>query len=190
MLGQRQIVPGINIDDVVAGALGEQCGGAVACPHRADVAQIHLARLPRRRHGERLGAGCERRLAALLIGAGDTLLTQLDRRQRAMFVHRIDHAGVIGNVACVPKTPFDRRGEIGAMVDSHFLGRDHRPAAFRLDPAHGGHAAWVALAHAVAMRHLIKAVTRRDRADLHRLEQNVENRVASAHGLLLLKLAT
>ena len=162
----------------------------MAVTHRADVALVHLARLQRRRYVKRLGAGRERRLTALQVGAGDTLVTELDRRQRAMFMHRLDHAGVIGNVAFVPQAPLDRRGEIGRMVDTHLFCGAHRPAALGLDAAHRGHAARVAVAHPVAMGHLVKAVARRHRADLHRLEQNVEIWVASAHRLLLLKLAT
>src|SRR5262249_13741637 len=54
------------------------------------------------------------------------------------------------------------------------LGIDDRPAAFRLDAAHSGMGLRSQIAHAVAMRCLIEAVTGRDRADLDRLEQNIE----------------
>ena len=105
-------------------------------------------------------------------------------------MHGVDHVRVIGDIAFVPQVAFDRRGKIGAMVDAHFFRRDHCPAALGFDPAHGGHAAREAIAHSVAMRHLVKSVARRNRADIHRLEQNIENGIASTHGLLLLILAS
>ena len=76
------------------------------------------------------------------------------------------------------------------MVNAYFFRRDYCPTALGFGFTHGGHAAREAVPHSVAMRHLVKSVARRNRADTHRLEQNVENGVASAHGLLLLNLVS
>ncbi len=68
-------------------------------------------------------------------------------------------------------------------MDFDFLGRDDRPAAFRLDPAHGGECARMGVAHAVAVWHLVEAVARRLGADLDGLEQNVVAGIAGHGGL-------
>src|ERR1700687_3316323 len=65
-------------------------------------------------------------------------------------------------------------------MDLDLLGADDGPAALRLRCTHPGVSGRVAMAHAVAMRHLEETVARGDGADRHRLEEDVEARVASA----------
>ena len=79
----------------------------MACAHGADVIQIHRPCLQGCCLNERLGAGRYRRLAAFQIGAGNSLLAQFDRSQRAMCMHGIDHVRVIGDIAFVPQVAFD-----------------------------------------------------------------------------------
>src|SRR5947209_5741161 len=67
------------------------------------------------------------------------------------------------------------RACIGSWV---VTGRFDGPTALGLDAAHDRVGGRVAVAHAVAMRHLEEAVARGDRAELHRLEQDVVARVA------------
>ena len=67
-------------------------------------------------------------------------------------------------------------------MDLDLLGADDGPAALRLDAAHHGVRGRVAVAHAVAVRHLEEAVARGHRPELHRLEEDVVARVAHVIG--------
>ena len=79
-----------------------------------------------------------------------------------------------GDVGVLPDPPLDVRGVLGGVMELDLLGAHHRPAALGLDAAHGGVAAGVKPAHAVAVRHLEEPVASRHRPDLDRLEQDVE----------------
>ncbi len=59
------------------------------------------------------------------------------------------------------------------MVHLGLFGEDHPPAALGLGGPHLGRRRRIAVATAVAMRHLIEAVLGRVRADLHRLEEDI-----------------
>ncbi len=63
-------------------------------------------------------------------------------------------------------------------MNFRLLAADDAPAALGLDRPHDGERGRVAVAHAVAMRHLVEAVLGGDRADLYRLEQDVVSRIA------------
>ena len=78
-----------------------------------------------------------------------------------------------GNVLVLPQVLFDEGGDLGGGVDFGLFGEDHAPAALGLGAAHLDHGRGVAVAAAVAMRHLVEAVLRGLGADLHRLEQDV-----------------
>ncbi len=63
-------------------------------------------------------------------------------------------------------------------MDLDFLGADHGPAAFRLHTAHPGVRGRVAVPHPVAVRNLEEAVARSHGSEPHRLEEDVEARLA------------
>ena len=96
-----------------------------------------------------------------------------------MSVHGLGHQGQRRDIAIVPQPAFEVGRDITRMVDFHFLGRNYRPAAFRLHAAHCGQRTRVAMPHAVAMGYLIESVAGGDRSDFHRLEEDVVARIAS-----------
>ncbi len=67
-------------------------------------------------------------------------------------------------------------------MDLRLLGAQHGPAAGRLHAPHLGIRGGIAIAGAVAMRHLVEAVLRDLGADLHRLEQDVVAWIARHDG--------
>src|SRR5512147_1345057 len=67
-------------------------------------------------------------------------------------------------------------------MDLGLLGRDHRPAALGLDPTQARERLGLGPADAGAVRHLVEAVARGDGPNAHRLEQDVEARVACHDG--------
>ena len=69
--------------------------------------------------------------------------------------------------------------DVGRGVDLDLLGADDGPASLGLDAAHDRVRGRVAVAHAVAVRHLEEAVARGHRPELDGLEQDVVARVAA-----------
>ena len=63
-------------------------------------------------------------------------------------------------------------------MDFHLFGEDDAPAAFRLHPTQLGGGGRVAVAAAIAVRHLVEAVLGGDGADPDRLEQDIIAMVA------------
>ena len=177
MHGQRQIVPGIDIDDVEARLAGADRRLPVPAAIVADILAVHRARLEWVVARD-LVHRSDRHLAAVEIGGRWAVVGQLDGGQRAMLVHRLAHQRVVRDVVIVPQPRLDIGRHVAAGMDLAFLGRDHGPAALRLHAPHGGMGVRVAVAHAVAMRHLEKAVLRGDRPDADRLEQDVVARIA------------
>ena len=90
---------------------------------------------------------------------------QLDAGQGAVCVYRLGHQGQGRDVVVVPEPALDVGRQVAAVVDLHLLGADHAPAALGLHAAHGGQALRHAVAHAVAVGHLVEAVGRGDGAD-------------------------
>ena len=115
-------------------------------------------------------------------------VAELDAGKRAMLVDLLGNAGQHRNVLIAPEAEFDIGRDIGAVVDLHHLGADHGPAALGLHAAHGGQRRGVAIAHAVAVRHLVEAVPRRHGADAHGLEENVVAGIAG-HGSLRFRMS-
>ncbi len=113
-------------------------------------------------------------IAAVEIRGAGAVVASSTARQRAVLVHRLRHQRHGRDVAVVPQAAFDVRRQVAGVVDLHFLGADDAPAALGLHPAHGGSAPRHAVAHAIAVRHLVEAVRRGDRTDLHRLKQTIE----------------
>ena len=178
--GQRQVMPGIDVDDIVSGLARADRRLAVPAAEVADVLAVHGARLERvvARH---LVDRPDRHLAAVEVGGGRAVVIELDRRQRAVLVHRLAHQRVVRDVVVVPQPRLDERRHVAGGMDLALLGRDHRPAALRLHPAHGGMGVGMRMPHAVAMRHLEEPVLGGDRPDADRLEQDVVTRIAR-HG--------
>jgi hypothetical protein len=98
-------------------------------------------------------------------------MAQLDGGKRPMLVHGIGHQRQRRDVTVVPQPSLDVRCDVSARVYlTNFRGH-HAPPAFRLDTAHGRHRTWMAVPHAIAVRHLIKAIGRSDWTNGDRLEQ-------------------
>ena len=93
-------------------------------------------------------------------------------------MHLLTEPRVHRDVPVVPEPALDERGDLGRGVDLDLLRADHRPAALGLDAAHVRVRRGIAVAHAVAVRHLEEPVAGGDGADLHRLEQDIEARLA------------
>ena len=83
----------------------------------------------------------------------------------------LGHQAKRGNIPLVPDPLLDIGREIRAGMDLGFLGADHGPAALGFHAAHRRLGLRPQMAKPAAMRHLVKPVLRRDRADLDRLEQ-------------------
>ena len=107
-------------------------------------------------------------------------MDELDAGQRAVRVHLLDQALVRRDVVVVPEAPLDEPADVRAGMDLHLLRADDRPAALGLDAAHHRVGRRVAVAHAVAVRHLEEPVARRHRTEGDRLEQDVVAGVARA----------
>ena len=90
-----------------------------------------------------------------------------------MLVNFFRDARQHGNVMVAPQAELDIGRDIRRVVDLHHLGADHGPAALRLHAAHGGEGRGIAVAHAVAMGHLVEAVARHMGADADGFEENV-----------------
>ena len=168
-------VPGIDVDDVVLGGDRTADRLAVPEPQIGDVGLGHLTGLDRvvvpRHHGQVLRT--QRGLAADEVRAVEAVVRKFDAGQGAALVDLVRDAGQRGQVLVVPETQFDERTDVGGGVDLDLFGTDHGPAAFGLHLAHVGLAGGIAVSHAVAVRHLVKAVARGYRADLDRFEEDV-----------------
>ena len=178
VLQDRQVMAGIDVDDVEARIEGAPGGGTVDAAQLGDIGLVERARLHRIDPVMHQVGRCERNFAAEAVGHVMAAVDKLDGGEAAVLVHRVSHEGKGGNVAIVPQAAFVGGAHVGAVVDFHFLGRNHRPAALGLHAAHARFGLREVIARAGAMRHLIKAVARRHRPDPHRLEQNVIARIA------------
>ena len=176
--GQREAVGGVDVDDVESGAAGAQRGLAMPAPEIADVRGAHgtgLCRVIPGRGGH--GARCERDLPGIQVRRVHAAVHELDGGQSTVPVNGVRHQGEGGNVGIVPQPALDVRRYVARWVDLHFLGAHHRPAAFGLHAAHGRMGARPRMSHAVAVGHLKESILGGDRADLHRLEEDVEARL-------------
>ncbi len=180
LLEERDPVAGVDVDEVVARRERAADGGAVPAPEVDDVGRRHRARLHgvRARHGEVRGR--ERRRAHVEVRRGQPREDELAAGERAVRVDALDEAGVHRDVAVVPEHALDERRDVGGVVELDLLRADDGPAALRLDAAHLRVRGRVAVAHAVAVRHLEEAVPGRHRPEPHRLEEHVVAGIA--HG--------
>ena len=148
-------------------------------PQIGDVPLGHGPRLERgdgvRRHREVRGAHGD--LSAQLVRGVHPVVGQLDASQAAPGVDGIGDPGQGREVLIVPDPQLDERRDVRGGVDLDLLGADHRPATLGLDLAHGRLGARVAVAHAIAVGHLVEAVLGRERPDLDRFEEDVVGRV-------------
>ncbi len=173
-------MPGVDVDDVVAGSARAPRRVDVPAAQVGDVAFGHRARLDRVIAVDDDVARRHRRDAAVEVRRVVAVVAQLDAGERAVFVHRVGHQPVLWKVAIIPDAALEVRRNVGARMNFDFLRADHAPAALGLDGAVGGLGARPAVTERIAMRHLEEAVRRRHRSDFDRLEQNVVLRI-SAH---------
>jgi hypothetical protein len=104
-------------------------------------------------------------------------VAELEARERAKFMHRVCRAREHRNILIGPDAQLDEGADFGGGMNLGLLGAYDAPAALRLDGPHRGERGRVAIAHAVAVRHLEKAVLGGDGADPHLLEQNIVTRI-------------
>ena len=98
---------------------------------------------------------------------------ELDPGQGAVLLDRLgDHRHGF-DVAILEQHRVWIRARLTAHVEHALFGADDAPAALRLGAAHGRLGLGILAAHAAAMGHLVEAVAAGDRAELHRLEENV-----------------
>ncbi len=97
-----------------------------------------------------------------------------------MRVHLLDEPLVSRNVGVVPQAALDEAADVRGRMDLDLLGAHDRPPAFGLDAAHHRVGGRVAVAHAVAVRHLEEAVACGHRPEPDRLEQDVVAGIARA----------
>ena len=129
---------------------------------------------------DRAASDGKRHFAGVKVGAVDAAVGKLDTRQSAVGFHRLGHTGQGGEVAVIPEALFDEGSDLGCGVNLGLFGEDHAPAALGLGAAHLDHGGGIAVAAAVAMRDLVKAVLGQLWPDLHRREKDV---VAGVAGL-------
>ena len=105
-------------------------------------------------------------------------MDQLHGGERAVLVHGLHPAAQLLRVLVVPEPAFAVRGGAGAWMDAALLRADDGPSAFGLHAPMRDIAVVLAIAHRVAVRHLIEAVLGDLRADLDRREQDVVTGIA------------
>ena len=169
---------GVDVDDVEAGTLGAHCSVFMPAPILTNVVQGHRPGLQRIAILQRRMHRGNRHFTTVKIGGGIAVVGEFHRRQRAMRLDLLAHQRKRGDISVVPQAGFDIRRHIAARVDFTFFGADYRPATLGFDFTHGGMRFRHLVAHAVAVRDLVKAVACSDRADLNRLEQNVITGIA------------
>jgi hypothetical protein len=87
-----------------------------------------------------------------------------------MFMHRVGHQPMRRYIAIIPQSTFDRRGHFCTGVYFYFLGTDHGPATFSLDPPICRLGAWPHMTQTITMRHLEKTIFGGHRPYRYRLE--------------------
>ena len=177
---EREIVGCIHAHDVEARRLRVHRGAAVPAAVVGNVGLGHGARMDRVDLVDRPRARRHRHLAARQVACVVAHVGELDRCEAPVPVHELRHAGQGGDVTLVPQPHL--AGGLGGGVNVALLGADDRPAPLGLHPAHHRHRGGMEPPHAVAVGHLVEAVAGGDRADPHRLEQNVVTGVPG-HGL-------
>ena len=179
--GQRQVVAGVDVDQIKAGCFGAQRGVAVPAPVVGDVALVHGARLRRVAVFAGLVRRCQQHFARVQVGGGRAVVREFDAGQRAVRVHLVAHQAQRRYVVLVPQARLDIGRNIARGVDLALFGADDGPAALCFDLTHGGVRLWHGVAHTVAVWYLEEAVLGDNRADSQRLEQDVKTGVAG-HG--------
>ena len=106
----------------------------------ADVLFVHAAGIDRviGKGPDRHAGHGQRHFARVEIGPVDAGIGQLDAGQRTARFHRFGHSCDAGNILIFPQPQLDERGNLGRVVHFALFGEHHTPAAFGLDPAHGG----------------------------------------------------
>ena len=165
VLERREVVRGVDVDEVVARGERTPNRSAMTAAQVGDVLVRHRARLDRRvllhRQVRRPGG----RDAAVEVRGRHPVVDELDPRERVVRVHLVDEALVHRDVGVVPQPALDVAAGVGVGMEVDLLRADDRPAAFRLDAAHHRVRRRVAVAHAVAVRHLEEAVARGHRPE-------------------------
>ena len=160
MLKDAKAMRAVKADQVKARLLAAANGVAEPAAQVLDVGLVQGAGLHRvgEKGQDRAAGDRQGHLARVKVRPVDAAVGQLDAGQRPMRLHRLGHAGQSGDVAVVPQVLFDEGGDFGGRVNFGLFGKDDAPAALGLGAPHFDHRRRVAVAAAVAMGHLIKAV--------------------------------
>ncbi len=105
---QREIVAGIDIDEVEPGLARVQGGAAMPKPIVADVVLVHRTRRDRHDAEDRPGRRGDRNLARLEIADAVAVMDELDPGEAVMRVNELGRACEVRNVLLVPEPDFLR----------------------------------------------------------------------------------
>jgi len=179
MTGHSAVMSGINHDHVETGLASPKRSLTMPAAIVADIIPAHRACLYRVLmpcHWPMFRA--DRNLSRVKTAAVLTVMHKLDACKSAVLMHSIHHSRQVGDITIIPHTGFGERLHIAGWVEVALFGSDDSPTALRFHAAHGDHAVREHTPHAVAVRDLVKPVWRRNRANFHRLEQDIVSGVA------------
>ncbi len=186
----RQIAhAGVDVNDIEPRLHRAPRAGRLPAKKLLDVGVIHGPRtqIPHETQVSRQPWHARRRQRRYSAGAvqrARTAMPELDSGQCAVPVDGVGHQCMGTDVLVVPQNGKRQRGIIRAGMHRHRAGAHHPPAAFRLGYAEAGAHLRQRIGHAAGVRHLIEAVRRGNGPDAHRLEQNIEARIARHGGSL------
>jgi len=103
-----------------------------------------------------------------------TGVCQLDSGKRPMLMYGIHHKRHSWNIFVVPKSAFNIRSQIGAVMNFHLFGANNAPTAFRFYPPHFCERPRHAVSHAITVRRLVETIRRYDRPDFYGLTEDVK----------------
>ena len=194
VFGQQEFIgqvahAGIHIDDVEPRLHGAARAGCLPAQQIPNVRGIHgpraqISHEPQVSRQPRHAGRRQRRDPAGAVQRAGAAVPQLHPGESPMPMDGVGHQGMRSNVLVVPQDGEGQRRIIRAGMDRHRARAHHAPAAFGLGFAERGTHLRQCIGHAAGVRHLIEAVRRGHGPDPHRLEQNIEARIARHGGSL------
>src|SRR4249919_2695203 len=182
LMGNRQIVRGVDVDDIEPGFSRANRGVTMPSAQVSDVLLVHGPSLNRVIVDDRTMRRRERSKSRTPVRDRPPVMHYLDRGKRSMLVHCVGHQRHGRDVPVIPQPALMERLAVGGRMDLGFLSRNDGPAAFGLYAAQPCERLRLGPADAGAVWHLVETISRSHRPDAYRLEQHVVARVASHEG--------